>query len=73
MRCLGIIPACFSSEDRAIYVRSDEEILDFFKDDVSSPSAAKAELELWRSHFIGKELPKLPSNRLTRNYFQMSG
>ena len=56
MRCLGIIPACFSSQDRA----SDEEMFEFFKDDLSSPSAAKAELELWRSHFSGKELPDTP-------------
>ena len=64
MRCLGIIPACFSSEDRA----SDEEILDFFKNDVSSPSAAKAELELWHSHLIGKELPNTPQTSFKQTY-----
>ena len=47
MRCLGIIPACFSSENRA----SDAEMLEFFQDDLSFPSAAEAELLLWRSHF----------------------
>ena len=56
MRCLGIIPACFSSENRA----SDAEMLEFFQDDLSFPSAAEAELLLWRSHFRDKELPDTP-------------
>ena len=56
MRCLGIIPAYFSSDERV----SNEEILEFFNDDLCFPSAAKAELELWSSHFAGKELPDTP-------------
>lgn len=56
MRCLGIIPSCFTSADRA----SDDEMLHFFEDDVFFPSAARAELDLWRYHFIGKELPDTP-------------
>ena len=56
MRCLGIVPSCFESENKA----SDQEMLDFFKDDLTFPSAAEAELELWRSHFDGKDLPDTP-------------
>ena len=34
-------------------------MLEFFKDDLSSPSFAKADLEFWRSHFSGKDLPDI--------------
>ena len=56
MRCLGLVPSCFASENRA----SDEEMIEFFKDDLMFPSVARAELELWRSHFDGKDLPETP-------------
>ena len=56
MRCLGLVPSCFTSENRA----SDKEMIEFFKDDFMFPSAAGAELELWHSHFVGKDLPNTP-------------
>ena len=56
MRCLGLVPSCFTSENRA----SDEEIISFFKDNLMFPSVAWAELELWRSHFDSKDLPETP-------------
>ena len=56
MHCLGLVPSYFTSENRA----SDEEMIEFFKDDLMFPSAAGAELELWRSHFVGKDLPDTP-------------
>ena len=56
MRCLGVIPSCFFAEGKA----SDEEIIAFFQDDITFTSAARTELELWRSHFSGQELPDTP-------------
>ena len=56
MRCLGLVPSCFTSENRAC----DEEMIKFFKDDLVFPSAAGAELELWCAHFVGKDLPNTP-------------
>ena len=56
MCCLGLVPSCFASENRA----RDEEMIEFFKDDLMFPSAAGAELDLWRSHFVGKDLPDTP-------------
>ena len=56
MCCLGLVPSCFTCENRAC----DEEIIEFFKDDLVFPSAAGDELELWRSHFAGKDLPDTP-------------
>ena len=60
MRCMGIIPSCFSTGERA----DDTEMLKFFEADVAFPSAARAELQLWRFHFIGKELPNTPKAAL---------
>ena len=56
MCCLGLVLSCFTSENRA----SDEEMIEFFKDNLMFPSVAGAELELWRSHFDGKDLPETP-------------
>ena len=42
MCCLGLVPSCFTSENRA----SHEEMIEFLKDDLVFPSAAGAELEL---------------------------
>ena len=42
MRCLGIIPACFSDDG----IASDVEMIEFFKDDLTFPSSVKAELNL---------------------------
>ena len=53
MKCLGIIPSCFSSDEKA----SDDELLDFFHADIDYPSVARSELQIWRSSFVGKELP----------------
>ncbi len=60
LRCMGIIPSCFASEEKA----DDDEILSFFQADIAFPSAARAELELWRAHFNGKELPETPQAAL---------
>ena len=60
MRCMGLIPSCFASEEKA----NDEEMLEFFQADITFHSAARAELELWRSHFSGKELPDTPEAAL---------
>jgi len=57
IRCLGIIPSCFSSDHKA----TDDEILEFFGSDIDSCSVAKAELDIWRSYFEGKTaLPTTP-------------
>lgn len=56
MRCFSTIPASFSSDERTSVV----ERLEFFKDDLCFPSAGRAELEHWHSHFVGKELPETP-------------
>ena len=56
IRCLGIIPSCFSLEEKA----TDDELLEFFRSDIDSTSVAKAELDIWRSYFEGKTLPTTP-------------
>ena len=58
MRCLGIIPACFSDDG----IASDVEMIEFFKDDLTFPSSVKAELDLWHSHFRESscDLPDTP-------------
>ena len=37
--CLGLVPSCFTSENRA----SDEEMIEFFKDDLVFPFSAGAD------------------------------
>ena len=56
IRCLGLVSPCFTPENRAC----DEEMIEFFKDDLVFPFAAGAELELWHSHFVGKDLHDTP-------------
>ena len=58
MRCLGIIPACFSDDG----IASDVEMIEFFKDDLTFPSSVKAELDLWRSYISESncDLPDTP-------------
>lgn len=60
MRCLGIIPSCFSSSQRA----TDDEIIAFFDDDVDAASTAHAELQLWHAYFKDKELPDTLSSSI---------
>ena len=60
MRCLCIIPSCFSHQ-----IANDDEIVEFFSSDLEYISAAKAELQLWRAHFKGQEqLPETPQSAL---------
>ena len=56
LKCLAIIPTCFSSENTSTI--SDDEILDFF--DIHCKSLTKADLQMWHTHFKDKE--KLPDS-----------
>ena len=61
LRCVGIVPSCFASKEKA----NDDELVQFFSSIIAYPSAAKAELELWRSHFQGQDLlPETPQAAL---------
>ena len=60
IRCLGIIPSCFSSSEKA----DDNKMLDFFKNDTNFDSVVKTELQLWRAYFKGKELPETAQSSL---------
>ena len=56
MKCLSIIPSCFSCG-----VTNDDEVLKFFSSDIDYLSTARAELQLWCSHFKDREpLPDTP-------------
>ena len=55
MKCLSIIPSCFSCE-----VTNDDEILEFFSSDIEYLSTAKAELALWQAYFKDQEIEELP-------------
>ena len=59
MRCLGIVPSCFSSSEKA----TDDEIVAFF-DDVDAASTAYAKLQLWHVYFKDKELPDTLSSSI---------
>ena len=61
MKCLGIIPSHFHIKDRA----SDEEMFDFFQNDIPHWSTFEAELKLWYEQFKGKEPSELPDTPLT--------
>ena len=54
--CLDLVPSCFMSENKG----SASEMIEFFKDDLLLPLAAEAELELLRSHFVGKDFTEKP-------------
>ena len=60
IRCLGIVPSCFSSSEKA----DDNEMLDFLKNDANFDSVVKIELQLWRACFKGKELPERAQSSL---------
>ena len=53
MRCLGLVPSCFTSENQPC----DEEMMELFNNHSVFPSAAGDEFELLHSHFVGKDLP----------------
>ena len=60
MKCLCIIPSCFSHQ-----TANDDEIVEFFSSDLEYISAAKAELHLWQAHFKEQEqLPDTPQSAL---------
>jgi len=68
IRCLGIIPSSFESSEKA----NDDEMFNFFKEDVTFDSAVKAELQLWRSYFHDHvELPDTPQSSLKYTYHQL--
>ena len=60
IKCLGIIPSCFSSSVKA----DDNEMIEFFRNDISFESAVKTELQLWRTYFRDKELPETAQSSL---------
>jgi len=58
MKCLCIIPSCFSHQ-----IASDDEIV--YSSDLWYTSATKIELHLWQSHFKEQEqLPDTPQSAL---------
>ena len=60
MKCLCIIPSCFSHQ-----TANDDEIVEFFSSDLEYNSAAKAKLHLWRAYFKEqKQLPDTPQSAL---------
>ena len=60
IKCLGIIPSCFASSEKA----DDDEMLEFCKDDTSFDSTVKTELQLWHAYFKEKELPETAQSSL---------
>ena len=60
MKCLGIVPSCFSSSEKA----TDDEIIAFFDDDVDAASTAYANLKLWHAYFKDTELPDTLSSSI---------
>ena len=58
LKCLGIIPSCFTAENQA----TNEEMEEFFKEDIHYASAFQAELRLWHSHFSSMEMANLPNS-----------
>ena len=60
IKCLGIIPSCFSSSEKA----DDNEMLKIFRNDISFESAVKTELQLWPTYFRDKELPETTQSLL---------
>ena len=60
IKCLGIIPSCFASSEKA----DDDEVLEFFKDDTCFDSTVKTNLQLWDAYFEEKELPETAQSSL---------
>ena len=54
IKCLGIIPSCFASSEKA----DDDEMLECFKGDTCFDSTVKTEFQLRRAYFKEKELPE---------------
>ena len=60
IKCLGIIPSCFASSEKA----DDDEMLEFFKDDTCFDSTVKTKLQLWHAYCTLKKKSCLKHHNL---------